>query len=137
MIIVPRSSFTCRPQCLQVLTLLYGVYDNSPILSHTMHHLACNQDMQRTAQAEVDAVWGSRPPKTMEQLLSLRYVTACLKVGCAFSACYSPYQRCLRNPMPLHAQPVCASERHAYPLESIATRSCMHEPEMMSWVLGC
>ena len=78
-----------------MLTLLYGVYDNSPILSHTMHHLACNQDMQRIAQAEVDAVWGSRPPKTMEQLLSLRYVTACLKVRGTLSVCCSPGQRYL------------------------------------------
>ena len=78
-----------------MLTLLYGVYDNSPILSHTLHHLACNQDMQRTAQAEIDAVWGSRPPKAMEQLLSLRYVTACLKVNGAFSGWCRAVTLCL------------------------------------------
>ena len=68
------------PDCSQVLTLLYGVYDNSPILSHTMHHLACNQDLQRTAQAEIDEVWGSQPPKSMEQLSNLRFIRACMEV---------------------------------------------------------
>ena len=66
---------------LQVLTLLYGVYDNSPILSHTMHHLACNQELQRTAQAEVDAVWGSSAPSTIEHLTNLKFIRACLEVS--------------------------------------------------------
>ena len=66
---------------LQVLTLLYGVYDNSPILSHTMHHLACNQELQHTAQAEVDAVWGFSPPSTIEHLTNLRFIRACLEAS--------------------------------------------------------
>ena len=93
---------------LQVLTLLYGVYDNSPILSHTMHHLACNTEIQRTEQAEVDAVWGSHPPKAMEQLISLRYVTACLKVSGNASAWRTPVRLCL----PTHLSQRCV---HAFP----------------------
>lgn len=66
---------------VQVLTLLFGVYDNSKILSHTLHQLACHPGAQQTAREEVDAAWGGQPPRTIQALISLRYLHACLQVG--------------------------------------------------------
>ncbi len=65
---------------VQVLTLLFGVYDNSKILSHTLHQLACHPCAQKAAREEVDAAWGGRPPNTLQALISLRYLHACLQV---------------------------------------------------------
>ena len=65
---------------VQVLTLLFGVYDNSKILSHTLHQLACHLCAQEAAREEVDVAWGGRPPNTLQALISLRYLHACLQV---------------------------------------------------------
>lgn len=67
--------------CMQVLTLLFGVYDNSKILSHTLHQLACHPGAQQAARAEVDTAWGGQPPRTLQALISLKYLHACLQVG--------------------------------------------------------
>lgn len=68
----------CR---MQVLTLLFGVYDNSKILSHTLHQLACHPGAQQAARDEVDAAWGGQPPRTLQALIGLKYLHACLQVG--------------------------------------------------------
>lgn len=68
----------CR---MQVLTLLFGVYDNSKILSHTLHQLACHPGAQQAARDVVDAAWGGQPPRTLQALIGLKYLHACLQVG--------------------------------------------------------
>lgn len=120
--------------CMQVLTLLYGVYDNSPILSHTLHHLACNQDLQRTAQAELDAFWGWQPPSTIEQLTNLRFVTACLKVAAPCSGLLLPVRHICRRPCSLQAARM--QTLHACVSQYAGLRSAAHTLKDLQPMLG-
>ncbi|CAL8469201.1 g8742 [Coccomyxa elongata] len=70
----------------EVLTLLFGVYDNSKILSHTLHQLACHPGAQQAARDEVDTAWGGQPPRTLQALISLKYLHACLQESLRISA---------------------------------------------------